>query len=159
MEKELRDAFAAHVVYQCRHIIRARDEVWNSPTPVEVYGGMQSALTAAAIAARILWGGKGKWSRDADHKELREWLGVKDDSPLRNTLVRDHFEHIESRIEQWWEQRHADDAPTGFGGFEFQSGEISFWNDRVNLYALADEAERIKNHFETLRELRNLLPG
>jgi hypothetical protein len=59
----------------------------------------QALLTAAGILSKILWPPdlECHWRGD----ELRERLGVPDDSPLRHRTMRNHFDHFDHRVDAW----------------------------------------------------------
>ncbi|MDO9444024.1 MAG: hypothetical protein Q7K37_01815 [Dehalococcoidia bacterium] len=145
MDKSLRDILAAHIALECKSLLVFEGMLEESASPHSVWAAVGGALTTSAIIGRLLWGGKkDKWNRDHEHQELRDHLGVTDSSPFHTWLVRDHFEHIESRIEQWWDKRNdTSSAPLSFGTFSAGTWDVSFWNDRVNLKDLFDEARRI----------------
>src|SRR5580765_866934 len=59
-----------------------------------------SFLVAAANVSKLLWPGRNRDAKKAQHadvrgQELRQFLGVTDASPLRSRRLRDHFEHFE----------------------------------------------------------------
>jgi hypothetical protein len=58
---------------------------------------MQSFLVAAASVSRLLWGTNPK--AEARREPLRQALGVDDASPVRDRTLRNHFEHLDERIE------------------------------------------------------------
>lgn len=149
MDERLRDVFAGHVRHQCRCLMVFEGMLRESETPYTMWAAIEGALSTSAIIGRLLWGGRRKWDRNADHQELREHLGVGEDSAFRSWLVRDHFQHVESRIEQWWASRDREESPApigsggSFGTFSSATLDVSFWGDTVNLGTLFDEARMI----------------
>lgn len=66
---------------------------------VEVWCSIQSILVAAGNVSKILWPSqryKGRGER------LRQLLNVKEDNLLSNRKFRNHFEHYDERIEDWF---------------------------------------------------------
>jgi hypothetical protein len=74
-----------------RAVAAANDVLWFE---------LQNLLTAAANVSKVMWGSGGKL--EEERRPLRESLGVPDDSPLKNTDLRNHFEHFDERIDRWW---------------------------------------------------------
>jgi hypothetical protein len=67
-----------------------------------VWSEIQSILVAAGNASKLLWGSsRGK---EEERELLREAAGVADDSPLKSRKIRNAFEHIDERLEDWSEQ-------------------------------------------------------
>jgi hypothetical protein len=72
------------------------------------YYHVQSLLVAMGNISKILWpimkrGDKnGNELRKARGNELRESLGIKRDSALRNRELRDTFEHFDERMDKWF---------------------------------------------------------
>ena len=82
-----------------------------------------------------------------------------DESPLRLVSMRNHFEHIDERIDRWWSlsprRIHADKvvAPRGhivgleeidtFRYFEPEEGDVIFWGEQFSIYAVLTEVQRI----------------
>ena len=69
---------------------------------IEVWSAIQSILIAAGNVSKILWpprsSSKGRGAR------LRELLQVHDSNPLSDRNFRNHFEHYDERIEDWFEE-------------------------------------------------------
>jgi hypothetical protein len=60
---------------------------------------LQSFLIAAANVSKLLFPSReGMRGRG---EELRRSLGVPDDSPLKDRRLRNHFEHLDERLEDW----------------------------------------------------------
>jgi len=66
---------------------------------IETWGSIQAFLGAAANVSKILWPNK----KYADRGEsLREFLGIEKDNPLSSREFRNHFEHYDERIEEYF---------------------------------------------------------
>ncbi len=65
---------------------------------LEVWCSIQSILVSAANISRILWPSKNRLRG----KRLREMLNVEADNILSNRKFRNHFEHYDERIEEWF---------------------------------------------------------
>jgi hypothetical protein len=70
--------------------------------PVEVWGAIQSILIAAGNVSKILW--PPRKSSAARGKVLRTSLDIDDRNPLSNRNFRNHFEHYDERLEDWYEK-------------------------------------------------------
>jgi hypothetical protein len=70
--------------------------------PIEIWGAIQSILIAAGNVSKILWPSR-KTSADRG-KLLRELLEVDDRNPLSDRNFRNHFEHYDERIEDWFKK-------------------------------------------------------
>lgn len=66
---------------------------------VEVWCSIQSILVAAANVSKILWPHKKHEVRGA---HLRKQLCVDDNNILSDRTLRNHFEHYDDRIENWF---------------------------------------------------------
>jgi hypothetical protein len=67
-----------------------------------VFYGVQVILTCAANVSKALWGQGEQWS--CERREIRESIGVTDESPFRSVTMRNHYEHFDERIEKWERQ-------------------------------------------------------
>lgn len=119
-------------------------------------------LTAVANIAKHLWPGR-RLRKDVREAfpdrgvELRASLGVPDESPLDSRMVRNHFEHADERLEEWWidnpqhniARRTIGDARqaislgpgmemTFHSQFDPDRLTISFLGDEIELQPLAD---------------------
>jgi hypothetical protein len=117
----------------------------------------QALLVAAANVSKAMWGLRG--GKAEQRRPLRESLEVGDDSPLRPTTFRNHFEHIDQRIDQWWEEdeRHnivntmiGPQAMVGglppisfFRQFDPATQHLLFWSDEFPLPEVIEEIQRI----------------
>ena len=67
---------------------------------VETWCSIQSILVAAGNVSKILWPSQKYKLRG---QKLRELLGVEDNNPLASRKFRNHFEHYDERVEEWYE--------------------------------------------------------
>lgn len=68
---------------------------------LEVWCSIQSILVSAANVSKILWPNKNR----PRGKRLRQMLKVEEDNVLSNRKFRNHFEHYDERIEEWFDNR------------------------------------------------------
>lgn len=98
-------ALVSEIALQSKIAERAAERLASSTGTVEVWGSIQSILVAAAIVSKILWPAR-KQSM-ARGKQLRELLSVDDDNLLADRTFRNHFEHYDERIEEWFENSNS----------------------------------------------------
>ncbi|MGB3063365.1 hypothetical protein [Sphingobacterium thalpophilum] len=67
---------------------------------IETWCSIQSILVAAGNVSKILWPSQKYKMRG---QKLRGLLGVEDNNPLSSRKFRNHFEHYDERIEEWFE--------------------------------------------------------
>jgi hypothetical protein len=86
-----------------------RDHEARDATMAELWFLSHAFLTATANIAKHLWPRRlGKRKVESDQafpergEELRRSLDVPDDSPLDSRTLRNHFEHADERLEEWW---------------------------------------------------------
>lgn len=66
---------------------------------IEVWSSIQSILCATANVSKILWP---NYRFQARGERLRKILNVKDDNLLANRKFRNHFEHYDERVDEWF---------------------------------------------------------
>jgi len=129
-------------------ILRDQTNIWPSVTAL---------LVAAANMSKLMWGQAGKLA--AERKPLRDSIGVEDTSPLRQTSMRNHYEHFDERLDEWWKnskQHNIADrliGPMGMIGgidpldsfrqYDPTTGDLIFWGDRFNILKITEEALRL----------------
>lgn len=164
MDPKLKRLFLKHIDEQIRFFMLALEDIRDGELVIDrqkpetedrFWYGVQSAILAVGNVSKVLWGSKGRY---ADQRaELREFLGISDDSPLRDTAMRNHWEHLDERIDTWYEtgepfihdRVYAGVSAYPFGKslfrwFERHSLVVSFWGDSWNLFEMADELVRIQ---------------
>jgi hypothetical protein len=126
--------------------------------------GIQNLVVGAANASKALWGaGKAedRRRRYRDRQPLRDSLSVTDASPLRQIKIRNDYEHLDERIEEWWKTSANHNVvseligPRGSVGgdalgdkdtlrwFDPTTGNLIFWGNELNVPSVAEEARRI----------------
>lgn len=117
----------------------------------------QNLLAGAANVSKMLWSQNGK--RTDERRVLRESLGVADDSPLKSRAMRNHLEHLDERIDAWWDTSTSHNyvdrmigPPESIGGFsdgdQFRvydptRHQMVFLGTRYDIIPLVDEAKRL----------------
>jgi hypothetical protein len=76
----------------------------NAADPIEVWAAIQLILSAAGNVSKILWPSANKKNKTSKRRgiELRSLLGIESQNPLRDRRFRNHFEHYDARIEEWF---------------------------------------------------------
>ncbi|RWP49513.1 hypothetical protein [Mesorhizobium sp.] len=149
--------FQGQVYLQCRFMLRAADDLnraLKSGDPEHVFYALQNLLNAGANISKAFWGGKGK--KAAERKLLRDSIGISDDSPLRDVAMRNNFEHIDERIDRWWENSPAHDyvdiniGDVGgvaqqdmFRNYNMDTQKLTFWGEDFDVQGIVDEVLRI----------------
>jgi hypothetical protein len=101
---------------QCEFALMAAEDINAALKNVEakndrLWFSLNAFLTAVANVSKMLWPNPNrKTAKQFPDRgtDLRKSLGVSDDSPLQHRRVRNHFEHIDERVEEWWleSERH-----------------------------------------------------
>ena len=117
--------YVQEVALQCGHARRAWSEIRGAVAADDVaraYYHLQAYLAAVSLLSLILWPKSAK-EEERRGRDLRFGLQVRDDSPLRDRGMRNHFLHFEQRLEAFLAEpregfrlyedlnMHADDAP------------------------------------------------
>lgn len=147
-------AYLFQVREQCSHVLISR---WLMQDPLGgmTWFGISGLLTAAGNISKCLWGQSG--SREAERAPLRERIGVDQSSPLRLTDMRNHFEHIDQRIEGWLKRSEAHnfaDLNVGvsvsgltsgdtFRAYDPGTGIVSFGDETYDTMVIVQEVARI----------------
>ena len=95
--------FIGEIVNQAKFADRAAEHLkttTDDADPVEIWGAIQSILIAAANVSKILWPPRKTSAVRGD--TLRKLLDVDDRNPLSDRSLRNHFEHYDERIENWF---------------------------------------------------------
>lgn len=109
MDEFLLWRFQIEVNRQCKFALKALDDMalLQAEENEDFWYSMQAFLSAVANVSKLLWGSGSKPRERRDKAErrrvLRESLEVKDDSPLRDRRFRNHFDHFDERLEQYFE--------------------------------------------------------
>jgi len=95
----------SEIVLQSKIAKRAAERLnvnHNTHDHVEVWCSIQSILVAVANVSKILWPNKKYASRG---EKLRQLLKVEKDNLLCDRKFRNHFEHYDERVEEWFEKQ------------------------------------------------------
>ncbi len=151
--------FIGEIALQSRIAQRASErlkETHNNFDTLEVWCSIQSILVAAGNVSKILWPSKKNKVRG---ERLRQILNVEKDNPLSERKFRNHFEHYDERIEDWFNNSssavYSDLAmnPALRGNFHsnFHRGCNSFNNTLV----FRDETLDLNQILKALEEIRD----
>jgi len=77
-------------------------EIKDNFDQIEVWSSIQSILVAAGNVSKLLWPSKEYVERG---ERLRELLKVSEGSLLSDRKFRNHFEHYDERIEDWFKKQ------------------------------------------------------
>jgi hypothetical protein len=118
--------------------------------------GIESLVASAASVSRIVWPDENRV-----RQEVQQHLHLHDDSPLRDRKLRNHFEHVGSRLDEWWRDSpnhnlidtyigstEGIDLGSEYAGnwlrtFDPEANVASFNGHEVDLQVLVDELTRI----------------
>jgi len=89
------------IVTQSKFAANAAGQIAESSDPIEVWSSIQSILVAAANVSKILWPARKLYKERG--KQLRGLIGVDDHHLLSDRTFRNHFEHYDERIEDWFD--------------------------------------------------------
>lgn len=174
MEPMLLRLFQRQVADQCyatRLALNTADKALRVMLDIEAPGGLTEpvltfwsavgfAVSAAANVSKALWGPRDKPRVAAARQPLRESLGVSDDSPLRDVSMRNHFEHLDERLDRWWKNSPTHnfvDAGIGpvsgivgvpdsemFRTYDPATGNLVFWGELFNLVELGRQIDQLR---------------
>lgn len=156
MDPHLRRVFLLEVRQQAALGIKAATLIGESVNSdsERLWLGITALVNASANISKILWPDKKR-----TRQELIDVLVVEEASPLTDRRLRNHFEHIDHRIEQWWatsSRRNIVDTLVGsrdsvsgidpgdfFRSYDPETNHVRFQHDAFDLQALVDELERV----------------
>lgn len=161
MDLMLLRLFQQQTLEQCTYILAAANQLDNRISAGAYddvfWRELQNFVVSTANVSKLLWGQAGKLAKK--RKALRDSIKVEDSSPLRPTTMRNHFEHIDERLDKWWAEssshNHADQSvgPPAmiaglkeielFRGYDPATGTARFWGDTYNLLKIVEEVNRI----------------
>jgi len=160
MHSELIRAFQRQVLFQCNVVLRAEADLKVALGPPanaqEIFYALQNLLNAAANLSKAFWGSKGRLSEQ--RKPLRESLGVADESALKETGMRNHYEHYDERLDRWWaeSEKHSHveiigpnsevlgiDPIDRLRRYAINARIAYFWGEDFDIGAIVDEVQRL----------------
>jgi hypothetical protein len=136
---------------------RSKDDWRDRAAFDEIWFSIEQLLTAAANVSKALWG-QGTPMNEA-RRPLRESLGIDDSSQFSERRMRNHFEHFDERVDEWWIKSPSHNladrnlGPIGmiqgldeismFRQFDSDTMEVIFWGDAFSIADIVAEASRI----------------
>jgi hypothetical protein len=165
MEKTLLRHFQVEVERQCQFVMIALQDMEEASANSDgklFWYSVQNLLLAVGRISRLLWPPDPLFpNRGA---ELRESLGVREDSSLKALEFVEHFEHFDRRLETWYvtsEQRRyfdsytepldvlAETAPEDrFRGYETEKNAILFHGETYELGPVSRAVEELQSRAE-----------
>jgi hypothetical protein len=156
--------FVGEIVMQAKIAKRAAERLQAANEPdhfdgLEIWVSIQSILGAAANVSKILW--PSRESAKARGEKLRTLLGIDEHNLLSDRKFRNHFEHYDERIEDWFEKNgsavYMDLSINPFGsiwggnppnlhrGYNPLTQTLSFRGESVDMAALLNALEEIRH--------------
>ena len=155
--------FQGQIASQCEFALKAAEDLLNLQDP---WYAAQNLLGAVGNISKALWGVNP--TAEKAREPLRDSLGVTEDCVLRVRNVRNHWEHLDERLDEWWRDsvthnyidRNIAPGPvigTMIGGpgaaainqldvfrnFNSAAGELTFWGDTFDVPAIVEELQRL----------------
>jgi hypothetical protein len=165
MEKVLIRHFQVEVERQCRFAMIALEDMEEASANSDgtlFWYSVQNLLVAVGRISRLLWPPDPLFPNRGE--ELRESLGVGDDSPLKALEFVEHFEHFDRRLETWYvssEQRRyfdsytepldvlADTVPIDrFRGYDRENEAVLFHGEAYELGPVTRAVEELQARAE-----------
>src|SRR5437867_3414185 len=103
MDLMLLRVFQQQVAFQLRALLNAHARLMAALTvsdTAEIWFSVEALLSAAANVSKAFWG-QGAATNTA-RKPLRDSLSVSEASPFAERHMRNHFEHYDERLDEWW---------------------------------------------------------
>lgn len=161
MDLMLLRLFQRQTLEQCNYILIAakqlNKQITNRTYDDVFWRELQNFVVSAANISKLLWGQRGRCAKERE--ALRDSIGVDDSSPLRPTIMRNHFEHIDERLDRWLaesDSQNIADRSIGprtmyaglkeieiFRMYDPSTRTASFWGDTYNLIEIVAEVNRI----------------
>ncbi len=165
MEKTLLRQFQIEVERQCQFAMIALQDMEEASANSDgrlFWYSVQGLMVAVGRISRLLWPPDPLFPKRGP--ELRESLGVGEDSPLRALEFVEHFEHFDKRLETWYvtsEQRRffdsytepldvlAETAPGDrFRGFQTEKNAVLFHGQTYELGPVSSAVEELQARAE-----------
>ena len=165
MEKILIRQFQVEVERQCQFAMIALQDMEEASANSDgklFWYAVQNLLVAVGRISRLLWPPDPLFPKRGE--ELRESLGVGEESPLRALTFVEHFEHLDKRLETWYvtsEQRRffdsytepldvlAETAPVDrFLGYQTEKSAILFQGEAYELGPVSRAVEELQQRAE-----------
>ncbi len=165
MEKVLIRHFQVEVERQCQFAMIALQDMEEASANSDgklFWYAVQNLLVAVGRISRLLWPPDPLFPKRGE--ELRESLGVGEESPLKALTFVEHFEHFDKRLETWYvtsEQRRffdsytepldvlAETAPVDrFRGYQTEKNAILFQGEAYELGPVSRAVEELQQRAE-----------
>jgi hypothetical protein len=165
MEKVLMRHFQVEVERQCQFAMIALQDMEEASANSDgklFWYAVQNLLVAVGRISRLLWPPDPLFPKRGE--ELRESLGVGEESPLKALTFVEHFEHFDKRLETWYvtsEQRRffdsytepldvlAETAPVDrFRGYQTEKNAILFQGEAYELGPVSSAVEELQQSAE-----------
>jgi hypothetical protein len=165
MEKTLIRQFQVEVERQCQFAMIALQDMEEASANSDgklFWYAVQNLLVAVGRISRLLWPPDPLFPKRGE--ELRESLGVGEESPLKALTFVEHFEHFDKRLETWYvtsEQRRffdsytepldvlAETAPVDrFRGYQTEKNAILFQGEAYELGPVSSAVEELQQSAE-----------
>jgi hypothetical protein len=150
----------SEVEKQCQFAVLAAgdlNQALEAKDTTRIWFAIQNLLTAVANVSKLLWG---DFKTEAlERKPLRDTLAVGEASPIKTRVIRNHLEHIDSRITEHFGPDYSGVVVTRYIGpsaalpvgseeewfhhFDYQTNEVTFRGDSVSLQAVVNEISRV----------------
>lgn len=98
-------ALLSEIVMQSKIAERAFERLNNASDHLEFWSQIQSILISASNVSKILWPVRKNHKSRGEH--LRKLLGVANDHLISDRTIRNHFEHYDERIQEWFENTNS----------------------------------------------------
>ncbi|MDQ3942899.1 MAG: hypothetical protein M3254_07325 [Actinomycetota bacterium] len=165
MEKTLIRQFQVEVERQCQFAMIALQDMEEASANSDgklFWYAVQNLLVAVGRISRLLWPPDPLFPKRGE--ELRESLGVGEESPLKALTFVEHLEHFDKRLETWYvtsEQRRffdsytepldvlAETAPVDrFRGYQTEKNAILFQGEAYELGPVSSAVEELQQSAE-----------
>jgi hypothetical protein len=169
-----RRPYLVEISRQCAMAMEAAAELFEAVSQegihLAAWYSAQAFLGATANVSKLL---KPPQPRSTHMARLAELLGVEDAAPSLQRGVRNHFEHLDARIDEWlWSQRRptaeelergdfqafADLAPPPLRIIRPEDGVIAFRDEELDVPAILEELGRILNAVQEIEPLARVHP-
>lgn len=97
-------SFLSEIVLQSKIVLGAGERLKTANDNldyIEVWGSIQSILVATGNVSKLLWPTVGRHKKRGE--ELRQILKIENNNLISARAFRNHFEHYDSRIEEWYD--------------------------------------------------------
>jgi hypothetical protein len=129
-----------------------------------IWYSIQGILVAAGNISKLLWPAKSQIPERGS--ELRKSLSVEEDSPLKARDFRNHFEHFDERLEEFFIEIPADNrsyiddnvSPGRIAGLKSGTPQrlvLRHYDQRDQILMFRDEAYHLRPLREAIRDLLN----